>query len=596
MKKAGWLLGIGLALGLSLTALARTSTAIIVTTTTDELNSDGDCSLREAIRAANLDQAVDACPAGNGTDTINLPAGVYSLTIPGRSENATLTGDLDIVSPLMLVGAGAANTFIDAGGVPGIDRVFHVFAFTVQISHLTIRGGDATVGSGNELDGGGLYLEGGWLTLTNSRVEENTAYGFGGGLYNNGGQLTLRQTIVFNNTANTDGGGLNNYLGITTLDTSAVTGNYALQNNVDGLLNVNGVLTLTNSTISDNDGEGLYNLDTGQMTIVGSTLSGNMASGLVVNGAGHVAITNSTISGNYTAIYITGTATVTLTNVTVNYSEGVPNYLFNYIGPVRLKNTIIGSSCSGPFISLGHNLENGNTCGLTATGDLINTNPALGSLMNNGGSTFTHALGILSPARDAGDNVGCPVVDQRGYLRDANCDMGAFEYGATTPTPTATSTPGGPTPTPTSTSTPAGPTPTPGAVLLPVLMRNWANCFIGPNEVEDNNSSGQANGPLCSAQDYFGYHNDASDYFAFTLPTNGNIVATLTTTASDVQLLLYLGNVLVAQDADSPYALTCPPGPQGNCSGAAGPYYVRVFTGPTAIGHPAPYTVRVTYP
>ena len=56
--------------------IARAAT-INVTTTDDEVNSDGDCSLREAIRAANLDQAVDGCTAGNGADTITLPTGNY---------------------------------------------------------------------------------------------------------------------------------------------------------------------------------------------------------------------------------------------------------------------------------------------------------------------------------------------------------------------------------------------------------------------------------------------------------------------------------------------------------------------------------------
>ena len=41
---------------------------IAVTTTDDELNADGDCSLREAVVAANTDAAVDACPAGSGSE------------------------------------------------------------------------------------------------------------------------------------------------------------------------------------------------------------------------------------------------------------------------------------------------------------------------------------------------------------------------------------------------------------------------------------------------------------------------------------------------------------------------------------------------
>src|SRR3989344_1698657 len=61
---------------------------ITVNTTADELNSDGDCSLREAVQSANTDTAVDGCTAGSGTDTIIVPAGTYTLSIPGAGENA----------------------------------------------------------------------------------------------------------------------------------------------------------------------------------------------------------------------------------------------------------------------------------------------------------------------------------------------------------------------------------------------------------------------------------------------------------------------------------------------------------------------------
>lgn len=39
---------------------------ITVTTQVDEINSNGQCSLREAIRAANTNAAVDSCTAGWG--------------------------------------------------------------------------------------------------------------------------------------------------------------------------------------------------------------------------------------------------------------------------------------------------------------------------------------------------------------------------------------------------------------------------------------------------------------------------------------------------------------------------------------------------
>jgi len=55
---------------------------IAVTTTSDATAADGQCSLREAIDAANGDVAVDTCAAGNGADTIDVPAGTYAFSIP----------------------------------------------------------------------------------------------------------------------------------------------------------------------------------------------------------------------------------------------------------------------------------------------------------------------------------------------------------------------------------------------------------------------------------------------------------------------------------------------------------------------------------
>ena len=52
---------------------APVMTAIVVNTLEDELNVDGDCSLREAIAASNNNTAVDACGSGGfATDTINF--------------------------------------------------------------------------------------------------------------------------------------------------------------------------------------------------------------------------------------------------------------------------------------------------------------------------------------------------------------------------------------------------------------------------------------------------------------------------------------------------------------------------------------------
>lgn len=67
----------------------------------------------------------------------------------------------------------------------------------------------------------------------------------------------------------------------------------------------------------------------------------------------------------------------------------------------------MGDNCSGTITSCGYNIDDTNVCGFSNTGDLINTDPILGPLQDNGGPTFTHALLDGSPAIDAGDPSGC---------------------------------------------------------------------------------------------------------------------------------------------------------------------------------------------
>ena len=120
--------------------------------------------LREAISTANSNtpsgQTIGECVIP--PDGIDLPAGTYTLAIEGTGEEDNLTGDLNILPDLILSGAGAQNTIIQAGSSPGsgIDRVIRLGGFGVlEVQNLTIRHGQ-TVSYG-----AGIYCSNSTLTL-----------------------------------------------------------------------------------------------------------------------------------------------------------------------------------------------------------------------------------------------------------------------------------------------------------------------------------------------------------------------------------------------------------------------------------------------
>jgi CSLREA domain-containing protein len=370
--------------GVGLPALAAT---ITVTTTADEVNTNGQCSLREAIISANNDDQSGStdCAAGSGADTIVLAAGqTYTLSKDtDGGGHATDSGadndDLDITSAITIQGNGATierSTTVpcnlNSTAATGEFRIFHVTSSgTLTLQNVTVRNGcaDGSVFSSNP-DGGGIASEG-TLTLTSSTLSGNSASGEGGGILGNG-TVTITNSTFSGNSAINAGGGIFN----------------------------TGTMTVTNSTISGNSainaGGGIFN--TGMMTIINSTFSGNSTSQL---GSG----------------------------------------IFN-VGTVNIKNSIVGNNTSadcvnnsGTFNASGANFATDGSCpGFTqVTSAQLN----LGSLQVNvpAGTTATHALLSGSVAIDAAPD--CTLVDgttpvtedQRGVARPQGtaCDVGAYE-------------------------------------------------------------------------------------------------------------------------------------------------------------------------
>jgi CSLREA domain-containing protein len=349
---------------------------------TNDGTCNADCSLREAIVAANN---------ATGFDRVIVRAGTYTTTIPGSSDDNGFAGDLDVKRSFAIVGAGARSTIIRDGVG---DRVFDIEFNTGDagtISGVTIRDGGDPVPANGVSSGAGILAFDGTLTLNDVAVLGNIADGpgDGAGIAGTLGTLILNRVTVAGNQALATGSA-----------TGATGGGISVSSNETTQIN--------NSTISGNraapgtssagQGGGIYAL--GTMTFASATIAGND--------------TGTTGLGQGAGIYRNGTLSFRNTIVAGNTVAGVVSNCF----------------AAGGSVTSTYDLEDSNSCGFTGAGDHQNTNPLLGALAANGGQTDTRAIPANSPAVDAGTLAGCPATDQRGVVRPqlATCDIGAFEF------------------------------------------------------------------------------------------------------------------------------------------------------------------------
>jgi hypothetical protein len=431
------------------TRISAYANIITVTNT----NDSGPGSLRQALADAN------------DGDTINFAVtGAIGLT----------SGELLVDKNVTISGPGSENLAVDANATY---RVIHIApGKVVTISDLTITNGYA--GSQPLLDGAGIYNDHATLSLGNCAINNNFAARNGGGVHNAGAAtMTLDGCVIDGNITGNDGGGVCNdgtggaaIMGITNSTVSNNSAYHGAGICNDGRLKGATLLQISNTTLSNNsagdDAGAILNIaDTkGTATLNNCTISGNSAQtyGGGINNVAGLTISNSTFSGNsanFGGSIASGGATVSIGDTVLKAGTAGGN-IFND---------------SGTVISLGYNVSSDDGGGyFNGPGDQINTNPLLGPLQDNGGSTLTHALLPGSPATDAGDPnfTPPPFYDQRGPGFDrvvhGRIDTGSFEVQeGTTPTPTPT-----PTATPTSTATPTAtasqtPRPTPAPRLRP---------------------------------------------------------------------------------------------------------------------------------
>jgi CSLREA domain-containing protein len=336
------------------------------------------CTLRAAIREANVDVALDH---------VNLPAGTFPL-----NSQLAPAGDVRIV------GAGARSTAITGGSLnfggscSGTDNLC-----SAELSDLTVRSGggvtsishlalarvtlrDNTKGesTGTSPLGGGVFVGalGGFissnLTIADSTISGNTAVGFPPFLTNGVG-----------------GGVAVSSLGTVTITNSTIAGNTATGYDAlgGGIAALMANVSVRSSTIADN----------AATATTGSASGGNLWRSIAANSPqqGSLVLTDSIVSGG--SLSSPGTTT----------------------GPNCAPGAVTGES--------GRNIESGTSCGLSSP-SLSGTNPLLEPLADYGGPTDVMRPTELSPAVGAALS-SCQAADQRGVTRPQGgaCDIGAVE-------------------------------------------------------------------------------------------------------------------------------------------------------------------------
>jgi CSLREA domain-containing protein len=129
---------------------------IAVTTTAEAPGAAGDCTLGEAIQAANTNSAVDQCAAGTSSDVITLLAGaIYTLTTGAPNPFDSFYGPsaFAITSTITVQGNGAVLAHSPPSGPLRFFLVAEPGDLTLQ--DLTLRGGRARGADGADSTGPG---------------------------------------------------------------------------------------------------------------------------------------------------------------------------------------------------------------------------------------------------------------------------------------------------------------------------------------------------------------------------------------------------------------------------------------------------------
>jgi hypothetical protein len=354
---------------------------ITITSLADNLNVDGQITLREAIRAAELDISVDGSVAGNGADVVQFAAalsGDVDLLLAGDTTHGR---SAFLISSDIAIRGNTSGVAIQRSELGPEMRLFNVTPTgRLTLESLTLAGGIVRGARGQDPGGNG-------------------AAAHGGAIFSEGTIRLIASSMVGNAVHGGD----------------AVGGGTGGEGRGGAIHNLGGDVLILNSTLSGNSAH--------------SGAGGNISSfgGALNSRNGNVEIYNSTITNNVAIagreVCITaigGTATVEVYSSIIAQADA----------PSQFLDFLAAADTDGVLTVIGANniIRRQNDFQSIA---ISNEDPKLGPLADSGGPTPTHALLQNSPAIDQGGNPRDLSTDQRGTshqrVKGGQADIGSFE-------------------------------------------------------------------------------------------------------------------------------------------------------------------------
>ena len=426
-----------------------------VVTENDDFTSGGGIAVSGTTAGASL--TLNNCTVSNNTAGSTAAASSTGAGIMGNSTTATIN-----INNSTITGNVVSNTSTTvsatAGGISSIG--------TLNITDSMITNNTAT-SSGSNTFSGGVHVTAGITMIMGSTISGNSSTvtagvgsGFAGGIYNQQATVSITNSTVSNNSASQFHGGIRTLASTaaaatTNITNSTVSGNTSVGEG-GGVINISGgnfnsITNITSSTIN------------GNMATSGTSLGGGVENFTTSTGLGTVNLTNSTVSGNSAnnaaGIYNSGT----VASVNLNFSTVASNTattdgggLFqDTSGTTNLKNSIVANNtaATGPdifgtitsqdynhvedttggtfFTDLGNKSKLITTSFLVLANDVTGTDPQLGALANNGGTTNTHLPGLASPVVNTIPNgtSDCGTVITTSQNAVSRPQQGACEKG-----------------------------------------------------------------------------------------------------------------------------------------------------------------------